>query len=349
MRARVRTLHLPQARDVTVALIQTDDDELADEVGRLALVAAVPVIRTPPGQPAGAARLLLTDPASLGLAPPGQPLAVVSRAPLAAATLAAALKAGARAALHLPADEARLISLLLAAAAEGARGSLVAVVGASGGVGASTFAAAVAAALQGGGGAVLMIDLDPWGGGADLLLGLEAVAGPRWSALAQTSGRLSPTALREALPRWRDVSVLSNDGVSVPPAALLSVGSAAVGDGGRAVLDLPRSQLSEVASSGLVVDLGLLVAADDVPGVAAARRLAPVLRPLAARVETVLLHASGAVDDVVAARTIGIPVTTRLPVDQRLSRRALRGMPGEPSRAVLSAARAAVGRWEHLP
>ena len=37
----------------------------------------------------------------------------------------------------------------------------------------------------------LLLDLDPWGGGIDLLVGGEATPGLRWPDLALQSGRLS--------------------------------------------------------------------------------------------------------------------------------------------------------------
>ena len=46
----------------------------------------------------------------------------------------------------------------------------------------------------------LLVDVDPWGGGIDLVLGSEDEPGLRWPDLALQGGRLS-TAVREALPR----------------------------------------------------------------------------------------------------------------------------------------------------
>src|SRR5579875_2141374 len=84
---------------------------------------------------------------------------------------------------------------------------VVAVLGGSGGVGASTFAAALATAA----GRAVLVDCDPLGGGIDVLLGVEAVPGARWSGLRVNGGRLDPHALDEGLPRWRDVRVLAAD------------------------------------------------------------------------------------------------------------------------------------------
>lgn len=331
---------------MAVVLIDTQDDELAEELARLALLAAVPAARAEPHIPHPDARLVVVDPARLGQAPPDRPFLLVSRSTLDVSALAAALALGARGALELPRDEPRLVAALLDVAAETTRGRLVAVIGASGGVGASTFAAGLAATLAAdAAGPVLLADLDPWGGGLDLLLGLEAAPGPRWSALRESRGRISAAALREALPHWRAVAVLGNDGVEVPPAALLAIVAAGVVDGGTVVLDLPRTALGLVSAGGLRLDRGVVLAADDVPGVAAARRLVSALGALTAKPDLVLLEASRAVDPAVVERTVGARVVTRLRVERALLRRLRRGDPAPPSRALRSAARVTADGW----
>ena len=84
-------------------------------------------------------------------------------------------------------------------------GVVVGVIGGSGGVGASSFASVLAAAAV----PSVLIDLDLAGGGADVLLGIEAVPGARWSGLQLDGGRLDPALLADGLPRWRDVAVLA--------------------------------------------------------------------------------------------------------------------------------------------
>ena len=60
------------------------------------------------------------------------------------------------------------------------RGAAVAVVGGCGGAGASVLAAALAVTAVRHGGRALLVDCDPLGGGLDLVLGAEHVAGLRW-------------------------------------------------------------------------------------------------------------------------------------------------------------------------
>ena len=126
------------------------------------------------------------------------------------------------------------------------------VVGGSGGVGASTFAAVLAWAARG-----TLVDLDPWGGGIDVLLGIETVPGARWSGVRVGGGRLDPALLSAGLPRWAGVPVLAAD--RSPPADGLGEVLAAVSELGCVVLDLPRapSPVREVAleSCALVVVL----------------------------------------------------------------------------------------------
>ena len=72
-------------------------------------------------------------------------------------------------------------------ATTGLRGEVVAVIGGCGGAGASLFAVALAQAATD----ALLVDLDPWGGGIDLLVGGEATPGLRWPDLALQGGRLN--------------------------------------------------------------------------------------------------------------------------------------------------------------
>ena len=143
-------------------------------------------------------------------------------------------------------------------------GAVLAVLGGSGGVGASTFAAVLARVAGG-----LLIDLDPVGGGLDVLLGIEETAGARWSSVQVGGGRLDPALLRDGLPRWCDVPVLAADR-SPPEPAVVEVVSA-----GRAlgpvVLDVPRAPVVGRASALGVCDLAVLVAEARVRPLAAAR------------------------------------------------------------------------------
>ncbi|QBJ97013.1 hypothetical protein ERC79_14420 [Rhodococcus sp. ABRD24] len=130
----------------------------------------------------------------------------------------AATGVGADHVLGLPAEEADLVTVF---GDHGMRreadGAVVAVVGGCGGAGASTLAAALAleaARPPSRSGSrvpsVLLLDADPFGGGLDLLLGIEDTPGLRWSGLSVEGGRVSADALHAALPgRGPGLSVLA--------------------------------------------------------------------------------------------------------------------------------------------
>ena len=86
-------------------------------------------------------------------------------------------------------------------------GRLVAVVAASGGVGASTCAAALAVTAAEQGQRTMLLDGDPWGGGLDLLLGAEHAEGWRWPRLMDASGHLGD--LTGQLPHVDGVDLLA--------------------------------------------------------------------------------------------------------------------------------------------
>ena len=95
---------------------------------------------------------------------------------------------GAQSVACLPTDQERLVGWLADVAEGLERASTVAVVGARGGVGASTFAAtlAVRAARRA---PTFLVDADPSGGGVELVIGSEHVDGLRWPDVALTDGR----------------------------------------------------------------------------------------------------------------------------------------------------------------
>lgn len=88
---------------------------------------------------------------------------------------------------------------------------VVVVLGASGGVGASTWAAALARRLSLHLGECVLVDGCPAAGGLDLSCGTEHVPGLRWPDLARLRGAVSCSRLVGALPA-ADVPVLSADG-----------------------------------------------------------------------------------------------------------------------------------------
>lgn len=165
----------------------------------------------------------------------------------------AATAVGADRVLAIPDDESALMAAFGEPGVRGrADGAVVVVIGGCGGAGASSLASAVAleAARGHGGGArtgwTLLVDADPFGGGLDLLLGIEATPGLRWPGLAVEGGRVSADALRAALPgRGAGLSVLACGRGSTETGAPTPTAAAAVVEAGRSagavvVCDVPR-------------------------------------------------------------------------------------------------------------
>ncbi|MDQ2755365.1 MAG: hypothetical protein M3Y71_02190 [Actinomycetota bacterium] len=121
-------------------------------------------------------------------------------------------------------------------------GVLVAVTGASGGLGASVVTVALAVRAVSAGLSACAVDLDPFGGGLDVVLGLEQTAGTRWGDLAALDGEADGEAVLCTLPRADGVRVLSHDhdGEGAPPPVVHAVVSALVAACDLVVLDLPR-------------------------------------------------------------------------------------------------------------
>ena len=191
----------------------------------------------------------------------------------------AAIDVGAGHVCVLPAQEAEVVRHLAEAVESGSAGGrpgrVVAVVGARGGAGASVLAATLAVCA----GDALLVDIDPCGGGIDLLLGGEAVPGLRWPDLQVHSGRLGWSALRDVLPRCRGVSILSGTRSfhEVDPGPLAAVLDAGRRGGVTVICDVPR-QLGPAAGCALqCADLVVVVTSCDVRGAAAAAGLATML------------------------------------------------------------------------
>ncbi|VCT92136.1 hypothetical protein MHAS_03861 [Mycolicibacterium hassiacum DSM 44199] len=191
----------------------------------------------------------------------------------------AALAVGAQHVMQLPAQDTALMSVLADVAdavypATG-RGPVVAVVGGHGGAGASVFAAALASAAAEQGDA-LLVEADPWSGGIDLVVGLEAEGGVRWRDLQLRSGRLAATALREALPRSRRLAVLSADrgGGDIDAAPLAAVLDAGSRGGSTVVCDVPRRATAAAETTLGSADLVVVVTTAQVRSAAATEAVA---------------------------------------------------------------------------
>lgn len=189
---------------------------------------------------------------------------------------------GAQRAIELPTAATELVAELASAieSTEHNRdgGAMLAVIGGKGGAGASVFAATVAQRAAG----ALLIDLDPRGGGIDLLLGAEASAGLRWPELAPSSGRLDWESVRQALPEHDGTWLLSVDrhGTELDQTAVEAVVDAGRRGGVTVVCDLPRSAGGAATLAVEAADLVVMVCGCDIRSGAAARATATPLRSL---------------------------------------------------------------------
>lgn len=172
----------------------------------------------------------------------------------------AALTCHAEAAWNIPQQSAQLLQAL-AVRPNQPQGVILSVFGAAGGVGASTFAAGLAQSLaQETHSPVVLVDIDPYSGGLDLLLGLEEAPGVRWNDLGMDTAGLSGADLLEALPRSsQGVAVLTSHrdappqlGHNLIDSVLNALRAVAV-----VILDYPRSlgTTDLLSSSDIVIVL----------------------------------------------------------------------------------------------
>lgn len=206
------------------------------------------------------------------------------------------------------------------------RAPVVAAIGGSGGVGTSTLAVAIAqlSAAQAPLGAAL-VDADPFGGGIDLLLGAEGVAGWRWPRLSSAAGELGD--LRGYLPIIDKVSVLSmprGEQLDVAREPLAAIVNALAGWHSLVVLDPGRSDVS-VREAVRLSSAQLVVVSGAVRAVAAARQVIAALDLPDPRL--VVRKVKGGLSGAVVADALQLPVAAEIPTDAGLPGAAERGVP----------------------
>jgi secretion/DNA translocation related CpaE-like protein len=269
------------------ALIVVNDETVLDEVLRLAAAVGCVVERAADLPSArglwGRAPLVVIDEeaARSGVSLPRRSgVVLVGKGSPRASTWESAFSAGVENVVSLPEGEAELIAAL-ADVAEGPGapgGCVVAVLGGRGGAGASVLAATIGLTVSREGGNGLLVDCDPLGGGVDLLLGAELDAGLRWPALKVNSGRVSMSALHEALPERRLggglLSFIScdRDGPGPTGDAVAAVIEAGRRAGRTVVCDLPRYLGGGAGVAVDKADLVVLVVPAELRACVAAKR-----------------------------------------------------------------------------
>ncbi|PFG39240.1 secretion/DNA translocation related CpaE-like protein [Georgenia soli] len=320
----------------TAVALRSDDAALAERVRRLTDLAGVGLTVVPTDRVLPDAPVVLDGSVPGGLAvrvDPGRTVAADVRLP---------------GAVVLPGDEAALLDVLVTAATPH-RARTIGVVGAHGGAGASALAAVLARACVAAGAATALVDLDPAGGGLDVLLGLEFDPGRRWADVLEERGALLPERLALALPTWHLVRVLSGDRRGGAGADDLVVRSAvrALGQGHDVVvLDLPRQVLAPGAAQEVWLDRCsdvVLVSTGGVRAGAAAIAAAP-LQQAGCTVHLVVRSAPAEAGEI--AEAAGLPLAAVLREERHLAADVERGArPGDRRRGPLMAtARALVER-----
>lgn len=340
-------------------LVLVTDDELLDDILRLAAAASCELERVPDTSAArlrwsSAPLVLLDEPAARACAQAGlarrQRVVVVNRGEPPGGLWQHAVAVGAEHVIALPDGEGWLVSAL-ADAAEGVghRGRVLAVVGGRGGAGASVLAAAVAVAGATDGERVMLVDCDPLGGGLDLLLGAEDVRGLRWPDLTLSEGRVPASSLRAALPvpavGAGVLSLLSCDrvGSGPRPGAVASVLDAGRRAGETVICDVPRYPTEAALAALDGADLTVLLVPAEVRSTAAAARVASVLRQRGTPVRLVVRGPSpGGLSPRDVAAALGMPLLHAMRPQSGLARALDQGKPPGAARGPLAAAARAV-------
>ncbi|MBM6979615.1 MAG: cobalamin biosynthesis protein CobQ [Actinomyces succiniciruminis] len=163
-------------------------------------------------------------------------------------------------------DGADHLIVLLLSAQHPPRARLLVVVGARGGLGASTFLLHLARACHARGSGVAIVDADP-AGCLGLLMGDGVLPGLRWADLPDDEPAFRPEKLTTALPTWLGMPVLTGDGRGGPhdPQQLRPVLDALRAEHDLVLLDLPRGWPVPQGATVLLVsglDLRSAVAAE---------------------------------------------------------------------------------------
>lgn len=195
-------------------------------------------------------------------------------------------------------------------------GTVVGVLGAAGGVGASSISCWLAAAAASREIRTLLVDGDPLGGGLEVALGAEAHPGVRWPDLGEVRGTLNPDQLIHALPSVGGFSLLSMGTEPPSPGILASAAVPPILEAARAAFDLTVVDVARGWSAdGSMLPYCqsvLLVVPGRVRAISGARATVAQLQPLP--VQAVIRGPLGPnLDPGRVADAIGLPAAGYLP------------------------------------
>ena len=224
----------------------------------------------------------------------------------------AAVTLGAQEVLSLTADPADVITHLQEVTDGSKAACIIGVIGACGGAGASTFSASLAHVAAAQGVRTLLIDADRFGGGLDLVLGAEHVAGIRWPDINPTAGHFTGTALRESLPVCGDFAFLSwgrQLSEAHNPETISAIIAAARRNNDLVVIDLDRSFIDDSFLAHCV--LTLVIVPEEIRALAAA---AVVLRKVSEQTTAAVItrNRNGSVANSTVESLLETPVIANL-------------------------------------
>jgi secretion/DNA translocation related CpaE-like protein len=328
----------------------TGDEGLAEQVRSLAAAAGVElrVLRHPPSRLDPGLVLVGSDlarqVARLPRARGSAPVVVAHEVGSGGPTLwEHAVALGAEQVVLLPQGRAWLVDRLARTGETQRRGRVLAVVSGCGGAGGSVLAGALAVRHARRRRPVLLVDLDPFGGGVDLVVGAGDVSGLRWPDLAAARGRVPAAGLHAALPQVGDLAVLGwgrGEPLDLPVGAVESVLDAGTRSHDLVVLDLPRAWDPPAAAAARRADELLVVVPSRVRAVAAAAQLLEVIGPQVASVRVVVRrHADDRLSAGQVCDALGLPLAAQMRDEPRLDALLHRGeAPGLRPRSNLAQA-----------
>jgi secretion/DNA translocation related CpaE-like protein len=173
------------------------------------------------------------------------------------------------------------------------------------------------------------------------LVGGETLPGLRWPDLALQGGRLNWSAVREALPRHRGITLLSGTrrGYELDAGPADAVVDAGRRGGVTVVCDLPR-RLTDATQAALdTADLVVLVSPCDVRACAATGSIAPVLATINPNLGLVVRGPSpGGLRAAEVADIAGLPLLASMKAEPQLAEQLERGGLRFRRRSALAAA-----------
>ena len=188
-------------------------------------------------------------------------------------------------------------------------GRVFTVTGARGGAGATSFAAGLAVAAARDGSCVL-VDADPASAGIDDAVGLDSVAGIRWSDMVDVRGDLPATMFRGRIPHVAGVDWLATPMGTGNVPSWMAVMTSLVAAYDTVVVDLPRYRLA--ATPAFRASVSIIVATLEMSALSATRDLLSSGRfgvhpTVAVRPVGGPLRMAAAVDAIDSTRLVEIP------------------------------------------